>query len=82
MKCFQVKVLYVGNMMLRTTTASLKKVVCEVVEPKDVTRVCKLTDYAFVHFTTRQAAQLALIRLNGKCSINFPKQKLYNYRRT
>lgn len=59
----QVKVLYVRNLMLSTTEATIEEVFSL---QAPVERVKKIKDYAFVHFTTREDAMQALQRLNGE----------------
>ncbi|XP_064383811.1 probable RNA-binding protein 46 isoform X2 [Halichondria panicea] len=58
----QVKVLYVRNLMLSTTEATIEEVFSlhSLVE-----RVKKIKDYAFVHYTSRNDALQAMKDLNG-----------------
>lgn len=68
---FQVKILYVRNLMLSTTEDHLEEVFTNAAEPqppgkKVVERVKKLKDYAFVHFSEREEALRALKALNGR----------------
>ncbi|CAH1404165.1 unnamed protein product [Nezara viridula] len=61
----QVTVVYIRNLLLRTTEISLKEVLCKIVTPADFTRVKKVKDFAFVHFRTREAAELVIQFING-----------------
>lgn len=56
------KVLYVRNLMLTTTEATIEDAFCQ---QAPVERVKKIKDYAFVHFTTRDDALKAKDQLNG-----------------
>ena len=72
---WQVKILYVRNLMLSTTEESLKRLFTEAAVDKStdtavIERVKKIRDYAFIHFTDRQLALTAMDRLNGLT--NFP----------
>ena len=58
----QVKVLYVRNLMLSTSEATIEDVFSQ---QAPVERVKKIKDYAFVHFTTREDALQAMDTLNG-----------------
>ena len=60
----QVRVLYVRNLMLSTTEDALRREFSRL-RPGAVERVKKLTDYAFVHFHSRDDALAALQRMNG-----------------
>lgn len=60
----QVKVLYVRNLMLDTTEDTLQKTFGQY-HPGTVERVKKIRDYAFVHFTNREACIHAMEQLNG-----------------
>ncbi|KAL4641771.1 RNA-binding protein 47-like [Arapaima gigas] len=59
-----VKILYVRNLMIETTEEALRKIFSQF-NPGCVERVKKIRDYAFVHFTSREDAVLAMNRLNG-----------------
>ncbi|XP_078255748.1 RNA-binding protein 47 isoform X3 [Rhinoraja longicauda] len=59
-----VKILYVRNLMIETMEETIKKVFSHF-NPGCVERVKKIRDYAFVHFTTRDDAVLAMEKLNG-----------------
>ncbi|XP_069487866.1 RNA-binding protein 47 isoform X2 [Ambystoma mexicanum] len=59
-----VKILYVRNLMIETTEDALKKSFGQF-NPGCVERVKKIRDYAFVHFTSRDDAVNAMIKLNG-----------------
>ncbi|XP_051899192.1 RNA-binding protein 47 isoform X6 [Pristis pectinata] len=59
-----VKILYVRNLMIETMEDTIKKVFSQF-NPGCVERVKKIRDYAFVHFTTRDDAVLAMEKLNG-----------------
>ncbi|XP_002127144.2 putative RNA-binding protein 46 isoform X1 [Ciona intestinalis] len=60
----QVKVLYVRNLMLDTTEDTLQNVFSQF-KPGSVERVKKIRDYAFVHFSTREACIEAMEKING-----------------
>ncbi|XP_067892556.1 RNA-binding protein 47 isoform X4 [Heterodontus francisci] len=59
-----VKILYVRNLMIETMEDTIKKIFSQF-NPGCVERVKKIRDYAFVHFTTRHDAVLAMEKLNG-----------------
>ncbi|KAJ8281309.1 hypothetical protein GJAV_G00066050 [Gymnothorax javanicus] len=59
-----VKILYVRNLMMETSEETLRKVFGQF-NPGCVERVKKIRDYAFVHFTNRDDAVLAMDNLNG-----------------
>lgn len=59
----QVKVLYVRNLMLDTTEDKIQEVFSQY-HPGTVERVKKIRDYAFVHFTSREACIHAMKMLN------------------
>ncbi|XP_069780973.1 RNA-binding protein 47 isoform X2 [Narcine bancroftii] len=59
-----VKILYVRNLMIETMEDTIKKVFSQF-NPGCVERVKKIRDYAFVHFSTRDDAVLAMEKLNG-----------------
>ncbi|XP_078402837.1 RNA-binding protein 47 isoform X7 [Cetorhinus maximus] len=59
-----VKILYVRNLMIETMEDTIKKTFSQF-NPGCVERVKKIRDYAFVHFTTRDDAVLAMEKLNG-----------------
>ncbi|XP_061882278.1 RNA-binding protein 47-like [Entelurus aequoreus] len=59
-----VKILYVRNLMMETSEETIKQVFSQW-NPGCVERVKKIRDYAFVHFTTRDDAVLAMDHLNG-----------------
>jgi len=66
----QVRVLYVRNLMLSTTEATLERAFSDAAGRRDaggccVERVKKLKDYAFVHFADRADAITAMHALNG-----------------
>ncbi|CAL8326254.1 unnamed protein product [Lota lota] len=60
----RVRVLYVRNLMLSTSEETLQEAF-SCVRPGSVERVKKLTDYAFVHYRSRQDALDALRLMNG-----------------
>ncbi|XP_036968526.1 probable RNA-binding protein 46 isoform X2 [Acanthopagrus latus] len=60
----RVRVLYVRNLMLSTTEETLH-LEFSCFKPGCVERVKKLTDYAFVHYRTREDAVTALGLMNG-----------------
>lgn len=62
-KTFQVKILYVRNLMLNTDEITLRKYF-EMGDIHCIERVKKIRDFAFVHFTTREKALNALNKLN------------------
>ncbi|KAM4604186.1 RNA-binding protein 47 isoform 2-T3 [Polymixia lowei] len=59
-----VKILYVRNLMMETSEETLRQVFGQW-NPGCVERVKKIRDYAFVHFTSREDAVLAMDHLNG-----------------
>ncbi|XP_077574750.1 RNA-binding protein 47 isoform X6 [Stigmatopora nigra] len=59
-----VKILYVRNLMMETSEETIKQVFSQW-NPGCVERVKKIRDYAFVHFTSRDDAVLAMDHLNG-----------------
>ncbi|XP_056441983.1 RNA-binding protein 47 isoform X4 [Gadus chalcogrammus] len=59
-----VKILYVRNLMMETSEETLRKVFGQW-NQGCVERVKKIRDYAFVHFTSRDDAVLAMDHLNG-----------------
>ncbi|XP_072553995.1 RNA-binding protein 47-like isoform X3 [Paramormyrops kingsleyae] len=59
-----VKILYVRNLMIETSEDTLRKIFSQF-NPGCVERVKKIRDYAFVHFTSRDDAVLAMDHLNG-----------------
>ncbi len=60
----QVRILFIRNLMLTTTEATIRKVF-ERLSGDEVERVKKTRDYAFVHFHTREAAQMAINNAKG-----------------
>merc|ERR1712018_721799 len=61
----KVKILFIRNLMGRTTEDQIKAVFNNL-SNGEVDRVKKSRDYAFVHFTTRQAAERALSGVNSE----------------
>ncbi|XP_072513306.1 probable RNA-binding protein 46 [Salminus brasiliensis] len=61
----RVRVLYVRNLMLHTTEETLRYEFSRL-KPGSVERVKKLTDYAFIHFHSREDALAAQQSMNGK----------------
>ncbi|XP_071360316.1 RNA-binding protein 47 isoform X5 [Trachinotus anak] len=59
-----VKILYVRNLMMETSEETIRQVFSQW-NPGCVERVKKIRDYAFVHFTSREDAVLAMDHLNG-----------------
>ncbi|XP_038131579.1 RNA-binding protein 47 isoform X5 [Cyprinodon tularosa] len=59
-----VKILYVRNLMMETSEEAIRKIFSQW-NPGCVERVKKIRDYAFVHFTSRDDAVLAMDHLNG-----------------
>ncbi|KAM7419237.1 hypothetical protein PAMA_016380 [Pampus argenteus] len=59
-----VKILYVRNLMMETSEEIIRQVFSQW-NPGCVERVKKIRDYAFVHFTSRDDAVLAMDHLNG-----------------
>ncbi|KAK3523206.1 hypothetical protein QTP86_021767 [Hemibagrus guttatus] len=59
-----VKILYVRNLMIETSEETLRKIFSQF-NPGCVERVKKIRDYAFVHFTCRDDAVVAMDHLNG-----------------
>ncbi|XP_076144528.1 putative RNA-binding protein 46 [Alosa pseudoharengus] len=60
----RVRVLYVRNLMLHTTEETLRAEFSRL-KPGAVERIKKLTDYAFVHFHSREDAVAAMHTSNG-----------------
>lgn len=66
---FQVRILYVRNLMLSTTEETIEQQFNAAIGKENaVERVKKLRDYAFVHFREREDALTALETMNGQCS--------------
>lgn len=65
---YQVKILYVRNLMVSTTEESLREHFIRVAggDANCVERVKKINDYAFIHFKEREQAAKCLQALNGK----------------
>uniref|UniRef100_A0A8C3G8X2 RNA-binding protein 47 n=1 Tax=Cyclopterus lumpus TaxID=8103 RepID=A0A8C3G8X2_CYCLU len=59
-----VKILYVRNLMMETSEETIRQVFSQW-NPGCVERVKKIRDYAFVHFTSRDDAVMAMDHLNG-----------------
>ncbi|TNN62791.1 RNA-binding protein 47 [Liparis tanakae] len=59
-----VKILYVRNLMMETSEETIRQVFSQW-NPGCVERVKKIRDYAFVHFTSRDDAVIAMDHLNG-----------------
>ncbi|XP_010899710.2 RNA-binding protein 47 isoform X2 [Esox lucius] len=59
-----VKILYVRNLMMETSEETLRQVFGQW-NPGCVERVKKIRDYAFVHFSSRDDAVVAMDHLNG-----------------
>ncbi|XP_021173682.2 RNA-binding protein 47 isoform X6 [Fundulus heteroclitus] len=59
-----VKILYVRNLMMETSEETIRKIFSQW-NQGCVERVKKIRDYAFVHFTSRDDAVLAMDHLNG-----------------
>ncbi|XP_015799073.1 RNA-binding protein 47 isoform X1 [Nothobranchius furzeri] len=59
-----VKILYVRNLMMETSEETIRKIFTQW-NPGCVERVKKIRDYAFVHFSSRDDAVLAMDHLNG-----------------
>ncbi|XP_026216348.1 RNA-binding protein 47 isoform X5 [Anabas testudineus] len=59
-----VKILYVRNLMMETSEETIRRVFSQW-NPGCVERVKKIRDYAFVHFTSRDDAVMAMDHLNG-----------------
>lgn len=59
-----VKILYVRNLMIETSEETLRQTFGQY-NPGCVERVKKIRDYAFVHFTSRDDAVVAMDNLNG-----------------
>ncbi|TSO98547.1 RNA-binding protein 47 [Bagarius yarrelli] len=59
-----VKILYVRNLMIETSEETLRKIFSQF-NPGCVERVKKIRDYAFVHFTSRDDAVVAMDNLNN-----------------
>ena len=64
---FQVRILYVRNLMLDTSEERLQQVFEQALGKRDVIeRVKKLKDYSFVHFKEREDALKAMEIMNGE----------------
>ena len=64
---FQVKILYVRNLMLSTTEETIQKFMnSQLGKENAVERVKKIKDYAFVHFKDRDDALQAMDLTNSK----------------
>ena len=64
---FQVRILYVRNLMLSTTEETLEQTFSQAAGKEGcIERVKKLKDYAFVHFRERADAIRALNAINGQ----------------
>lgn len=59
-----VKILYVRNLMMETSEETIRQAFSQW-NPGCVERVKKIRDYAFVHFTSRDDAVIAMDHLNG-----------------
>ncbi|XP_072525847.1 RNA-binding protein 47 isoform X2 [Salminus brasiliensis] len=59
-----VKILYVRNLMIETSEETLRQTFSQF-NPGCVERVKKIRDYAFIHFTSRDDAVVAMDNLNG-----------------
>ena len=77
----QVKVLYVRNLMLATTEGLIEEAFAT---HAPVERVKKIKDYAFVHFTSKEDAQLSMEKMNGKsiCVYVFEALTIYTHTHT
>ena len=72
MLVWQVRVLYVRNLMLSTTEDTLQQTFSRAAGHEGcVERVKKLKDYAFIHFTERTDALRAMDALNGQRLFHF-----------
>ena len=58
-------VIYIRNLILRTTESDLKIAILNFVDEKEITRLRKVRDFAFVHFNNRAAACKAMEGING-----------------
>ncbi|EDV29422.1 uncharacterized protein TRIADDRAFT_689, partial [Trichoplax adhaerens] len=59
----QVKIVYVRNLLLSTTEESLREIFQSIAR---VERVKKIRDYAFIHFTSKEDAHMAITLKNGQ----------------
>ncbi|RDD44692.1 APOBEC1 complementation factor [Trichoplax sp. H2] len=58
-----VKIVYVRNLLLSTTEESLREIFQSIAR---VERVKKIRDYAFIHFTSKEDAHMAITLKNGQ----------------
>lgn len=63
---FQVTVMYLRNLMLKTSEATLREILLKYVKSCEILRIRKVRDFAFVHFSNRDAATKCITTLNGK----------------
>ena len=60
------KILYVRNLMLTTQEETLREIFSRACGGREIERVKKIRDYAFVHFRTREDAIKAMSATNGQ----------------
>ncbi|PSN33722.1 APOBEC1 complementation factor [Blattella germanica] len=61
----KVKILFLRNVLLSTSEETIRNAM-NMASPNSVTRVKKMKDFAFVHFSTREHAENAMNYWNGK----------------
>ncbi|GJQ67443.1 hypothetical protein Trydic_g5111 [Trypoxylus dichotomus] len=54
----RVKRIYIRNLSMKLTAGELTAFLGRFVRPDCITKICKVYDYAFVHFVTRRAAEI------------------------
>ncbi|XP_073995934.1 APOBEC1 complementation factor-like isoform X2 [Rhodnius prolixus] len=60
-----VTVMYLRNLMLKTSEATLREILLKYVKSCEILRIRKVRDFAFVHFSNRDAATKCITTLNG-----------------
>ncbi|KAK9508545.1 hypothetical protein O3M35_006082 [Rhynocoris fuscipes] len=60
-----VTVMYMRNLMLKTSESTIRELLLQCVKSCEILRVRKVRDFAFAHFTNRNAASNAIKFMNG-----------------